>query len=188
MLPHREVLLRLVKANVCFLLYGHKASGKTTLIRNILHENESAYIYINCTLANKRANFLKLFNVELNNYLCVKSEEFKKRDRKLDHPPNLDSWIFDLKKLLDESPDYVRYLDNLFIFMDNIEEMILSEGFLSSFYYACQKEFPFRFNFIFCGINFLKKEYTLEQPFRTMIAFAMPKPMEDIEKEMMKSA
>lgn len=111
----------MVRSNTCFLLYGHKASGKTTLIRSVLKETNSEYIYINCTLANKRANFLKLFNVELNKYLCSKSEDFKKREKKLDHPLNLDSWICDLKRLLNEAPDYIRYLDNLFVFMDNID-------------------------------------------------------------------
>ena len=62
--------------------------------------------------------------------------------------------------------------------MDNIEEMNFSENFLPSFYAACQKEFEFKFSFIFCGINFQKKEYALELPFRTMIAFCMPKPVE----------
>jgi hypothetical protein len=41
--------------------------------------------------------------------------------------------------------------------MDNIEEMVFQETFISSFYNACQKEFSFRFSFIFCGINFLRK-------------------------------
>jgi hypothetical protein len=56
--------------------------------------------------------------------------------------------------------------------------MNISENFLPSFYAACQKEFEFKFSFIFCGINFQKKEYALELPFRTMIAFCMPKPVE----------
>lgn len=53
---------------------------------------------------------------------------------------------------------------------------------MPAFYSACQKEFPFRFSFIFCGINFLRKEYTLELPFRTMIAFCMPKPTDEFNK------
>ena len=53
---------------------------------------------------------------------------------------------------------------------------------MSAFYTACQKEFTFKFSFIFCGTNFLKKEYTLELPFRTMISFCMPKPYDEYER------
>ena len=94
---------------------------------------------------------------------------------------NLDSWINEIKKLINANPYIVPHLDNLYIFMDNIEELVLTDMFLPSFYSACQKEFPFKFSFIFCGINFLKKEYVLEQPFRTMVAFCMPKPIEEFE-------
>ena len=65
MLPKPEVLVRLLRANISFVLYGQKASGKTKLIKKLFDENKINHIEINCTLANKKSNFLKLFNVEL---------------------------------------------------------------------------------------------------------------------------
>ena len=63
MLPKKAVLTRLIRANVSFLLYGQKASGKTSKILGLFEENDTNHILINCTLANKKTNFLKLFNV-----------------------------------------------------------------------------------------------------------------------------
>ena len=37
MLPKHNLLIRLIKANTSFLIYGQKASGKTTLIHSLLH-------------------------------------------------------------------------------------------------------------------------------------------------------
>lgn len=72
------------------MLYGQKASGKTTLIHSLLKETNSNFIEINCTLANKKGNFLKLFNVELKKYLLGRGVRV---DDKLKEPNNLDSWI-----------------------------------------------------------------------------------------------
>lgn len=63
MLPDRAVLTRLIRANTSFLIYGQKASGKTTMMYSLFEASETKYIEINCTLANKRSNFLKLFSV-----------------------------------------------------------------------------------------------------------------------------
>jgi hypothetical protein len=41
----------------------------------------------------------------------------------LGQPVNLDSWISELKRLVNEKRHLVELLDNLHIFMDNIEEM-----------------------------------------------------------------
>ena len=38
MLPKRNVLVKLIKANTSFLLYGQKASGKTTLVHSLFDE------------------------------------------------------------------------------------------------------------------------------------------------------
>lgn len=101
MLPKREVLARLMRSNTSFMLYGQKASGKTSLLQSLLQETESKYIEINCTLANKRANFLKLFRVELHKYLKAKGI-INEHDGSV--PVNLDTWINDLKKITQGNP------------------------------------------------------------------------------------
>jgi MoxR-like ATPase len=78
------------------MLYGQKASGKTSLIHSLLKETDTKYIEINCTLANKRSNFLKLFRVELHKYLKAK-EAINEHDGSV--PVNLDTWINDLKRI-----------------------------------------------------------------------------------------
>jgi Flp pilus assembly CpaF family ATPase len=44
MLPKKEVLARIIRANTSFLLYGQKASGKTTLIHELLQATNSNFI------------------------------------------------------------------------------------------------------------------------------------------------
>ena len=123
MLPKREVLQRLIRANTSFILYGQKASGKTTLIHSLFKETNTNFIEINCTLANKKSNFLKLFNVELHKYL-------RSKGLKSEHsgsPANLDTWINEFKKIINEAPEAAHEaLEDLYIFMDNIEEMSIS--------------------------------------------------------------
>lgn len=124
MLPKREVLTRLIRANTSFILYGQKGCGKTTLIHSLLEETNSNFLEINCTLANKKANFLKLFNVELHKYLRSKGLELEITSSP---PANLDTWINELKKIIKDDPELSsQALDNLYIFMDNIEEMTIS--------------------------------------------------------------
>jgi hypothetical protein len=123
----------------------------------------------------KKSNFLQLFNVELNKFLANDGGEVCSR---LGAPVNLDSWIREMKQLIFEREDVIERVDNLYVFMDNIEEMSFSDWFMPAFYSACQREFPFRLSFLFCGVNFMRKEYTLDLPFRTMLAFCMPKPTE----------
>jgi Cdc6-like AAA superfamily ATPase len=116
MMPRREVLVRLVRANISFLLYGQKAAGKTTMVQKVLKEANANHIEINCTLANKKTNFLKLFNVELNKYLSLHCPDFQK----LKDPHSLDNWITEIKKNINDNHDLIGHLDNLYIFMDNI--------------------------------------------------------------------
>lgn len=94
----------------------------------------------------------------------------------------MESWIRDINELIYEREDIVDKLDGLYVFMDNMEELQLSDWFMPAFYSACQREFSFRMSFLFCGINFMRKEYTLELPFRTMLTFCMPKPVEQSQK------
>ena len=122
MLPKPAVITRLIRSNVSFLLYGQKASGKTTTILNLLEESRANYVVINCTLANKRSNFLRLLSVELYKYLKEKMDY----GEKLRDLTNLDSWISEMKKLIMGNKEVVDYLDNLIIFMDNIEEMVMN--------------------------------------------------------------
>lgn len=69
MLPSRQTLLRLMRSNTSFFIYGQKASGKTCLVKELFKESGMAFIEINCMLISKKAHFLQLFNVELNKYL-----------------------------------------------------------------------------------------------------------------------
>jgi|LakMenEpi03Aug12_release.lakeMendotaPanAssembly.Ray.scaffolds.fasta_scaffold148490_6 MoxR-like ATPase len=69
MIPKEADMLRLIRANTSFLLYGQKASGKTRLIHNLLEKANGRFIEINCTLTSKKQSFLWLFNVELKKYL-----------------------------------------------------------------------------------------------------------------------
>jgi MoxR-like ATPase len=97
MLPNSpDLLLRLIKSNTSFLLYGQKASGKTKLIHRLLDKAQARFIEINCTLTSKKQNFLWLFNVELRKYLKSKGVEMEP----LGQPVNLDSWISELKRLV----------------------------------------------------------------------------------------
>ena len=90
MLPRQEVLVKLIKSNTSFLLYGQKASGKTTLIHKLLEESNAKFIEINCTLTARKATFLNLFNVELNKYLRNNTDI---KFEKLGAPNNRDHWI-----------------------------------------------------------------------------------------------
>ena len=89
MLPKKETLKLLIKSNTSFLIYGQTSSGKTTLVQELLEETKAKYIEINCTLANKRANFLRLFNVELNKFLRKENIHFEK----LNSPLSIDAWL-----------------------------------------------------------------------------------------------
>jgi GTPase SAR1 family protein len=44
MLPNREVLMRLLKANTSFLIYGQKASGKTYLVHSLFKDSGVRFI------------------------------------------------------------------------------------------------------------------------------------------------
>ena len=60
--------------------------------------------------------------MELYKYLKEKMGSHEK----LKDPTNLDSWISEMKKLIMGNKEVVDYLDNLIIFMDNIEEMVMN--------------------------------------------------------------
>jgi len=131
-------MLRLIRANTSFLLYGQKASGKTRLIHNLLATANGRFIEINCTLTSKRQSFLWLFNVELKKYLKREGYDIG-TSTYLGSQCSLDSWIGDIKKACAEMRQLPELLDNLYVFMDNIEEMAFQESFIPNFYYACQK-------------------------------------------------
>lgn len=77
-----------------------------------------------------------------------------------------------------KSNDYLaEALDGLYLFMDNIEELNVGETFMRTFFTACTQDLPFKFNFILVGINYGRKTYALEEPFRNLISFCMPRPV-----------
>ena len=65
MIPSSQALIRLIKAKGTFFLYGARATGKTTKLKDLFEDAEVEYIYLNCTMGDKKANFLKYLNHQL---------------------------------------------------------------------------------------------------------------------------
>lgn len=51
-----------------FFVYGPRASGKTTLLKNLYKETNIEYIYINCTMGDKKTNFFRYLNHEMDKF------------------------------------------------------------------------------------------------------------------------
>ncbi len=62
----------MINSRTNFFIYGPRAIGKTTMIKDIFKKTQVDYIYINCTIADKKVNFFKYLNHELNKFLKVK--------------------------------------------------------------------------------------------------------------------
>ena len=72
MIPNDQALLRLIKGRVTFFLYGARATGKTTKLKDLLRDAEVEYIYMNCTMGDKKVNFLKYLHHQLQKFLKKK--------------------------------------------------------------------------------------------------------------------
>lgn len=72
MIPEKNTLTRFLKARMNFFVYGPRASGKTTLLKEVFKDADIEYIYINCTMADKKANFFKYLNHEFDKFFRKK--------------------------------------------------------------------------------------------------------------------
>lgn len=73
----KSILSTLIKGGSDFTLLGGKSSGKTTLIKDIMHNLfEDNYIYLNSTIVDSRDSFLFLFTFEFHEFLKRLNEIF----------------------------------------------------------------------------------------------------------------
>lgn len=84
-------------------------------------------------------------------------------------------WIKNIKEL---SPPMRLYLQNIYFFIDNIEEIHVSTNFMTTFFSSCQEAIidDLKIPFVFCGVTLPKKIYAVDKPFRNIISFCMRKP------------
>jgi predicted AAA+ superfamily ATPase len=75
MIPDDSTLKRFLKAKMNFFVYGPRASGKTFLLKKLFEELKMDYIYINCTMGDKKANFFRYLNHELDKFFKKKLRE-----------------------------------------------------------------------------------------------------------------
>lgn len=102
----------LVKGGSDLTLMGGKSSGKTTLIKKLMHTLfEDHYLYVNCTIIDSRDSFLFLFMFEFVEFLKKLDEQFVNRnnlfpDRYLEPGSSfitLTQWIKDMNKIVKDS-------------------------------------------------------------------------------------
>ena len=82
-----------------------------------------------------------------------------------------------MRKVGYEYQDFFASIGRIYIFLDKIEELNLSEKFLSHFYQASLSQLKYiKFSFFLSGVTNKNNLYTLEQPFRSILTFCMEKP------------
>ena len=54
------------------VLSGFLGAGKTTLLKEVFKDADIEYIYINCTMGDKKANFFKYLNHEFDKFFRKK--------------------------------------------------------------------------------------------------------------------
>lgn len=55
-----------------FFVYGPRATGKTTMIKKAFQDTKTQYIEINCTMGDKKVNFFKYLNHEMDKFIKKK--------------------------------------------------------------------------------------------------------------------
>lgn len=83
MIPDKGTLIRFLKAKMNFFVYGPRASGKTTLVKNIFEEAGITYIYINCTMGDKKTNFFRYLNHEFDKFFKRRLKEEERESKAL---------------------------------------------------------------------------------------------------------
>jgi AAA+ ATPase superfamily predicted ATPase len=122
MIPCNSTLERFVKSRQNFFLYGPRASGKTSTLKGVFNNAKVDYIYINCTMGDKKVNFFRYLNHEMHKFFKNKFKKHKPNllsvlTKKKD-PTTVHGWLENMKDLiLDERI----YLKNVYFFIDNIE-------------------------------------------------------------------
>lgn len=77
MIPDDETMRKIIRFRTNFFLYGPRASGKTTYLKSFLDQLKIPYIYLNCTFADKKVNFFKLLNHELDKFFISKLKKIQ---------------------------------------------------------------------------------------------------------------
>jgi Cdc6-like AAA superfamily ATPase len=72
MIPDENTLRRFLRAKMNFFVYGPRASGKTRLLKKVFEEANTDFIYINCTMGDKKSNFFRYLNHEMDKFFKKK--------------------------------------------------------------------------------------------------------------------
>lgn len=195
----RQTLKSLVLGGVDIALYGTKSSGKTTLAHSVLTSclGRNRFIHIKGILVSSKDSFLKLFNEELNEILRNFNEEFicneeKEEELSMNQTSNemhlpITRWLLKLNRLIRENEEMFHKIKQLYMLIDNVEELNFRDSMLSKFYESCKRNVEgLKISFFFVGQNLPERNLHDELPYRFVISFFMPKPnmLKVIEKEM----